>query len=151
MSSRLLCRKKRRNLAENRTQWTISGFRRNFQDGKGSFRGKISIFGGKSTEYSIGMLYRQIVIALGGPFANPLREDLDVHHVVQADGAPLTPDSLKYSSPRILIIVVCQVLPLIPHSHRHTRTSIGATYASPLAVEDAPSGIDRSARGSLKG
>ena len=83
MSSRLLCRKKRRNLAENRTQWTISGFRRNFQDGKGSFRGEISIFGGKSTEYSIGMLYRQIVMALGGPFANPLREDLDVHHLVQ--------------------------------------------------------------------
>ena len=54
MSSRLLCRKKRRNLAENRTQWTISGVRRNFQDEKGSFRGKISIFGGKSTEYSMG-------------------------------------------------------------------------------------------------
>ena len=118
---------------------------------RGCLRGQISVFRGKSTEYSIGMLYRQIVMALGGPFANPLREDLDVRHVVQADGDPLTPDSLKYSSPRILIIVVCQVLPLIPHSHTHTRTSRGATYHSPLAVEDAPSGIDRSARGSLKG
>ena len=61
---------------------------------RGCLRGQISVFRGKSTEYSIGMLYRQIVMALGGPFANPLREDLDVHHVVQADGAPLTPDSL---------------------------------------------------------
>ena len=99
MSSRLLCRKKQRILAEKRTQWTISGVCRNFQDER-------AVFGGKSTEYSIAMLYRQIVMAPGGPFANALREDLDVHHVVQADGGPLTPDFLKYSSPRILIIVV---------------------------------------------
>ena len=79
-----------------RKPYAVDYFRslQEFSGWKGQFSGEISIFGGKSTEYSIGMLYRQIVMALGGPFANPLREDLDVHHVVQADGAPLTPDSL---------------------------------------------------------
>ena len=86
--------KKAAKFSKNRMQWTISGNCRNFQDLKGSFWRKISAFGVRIGTIQHGMLYRQIVMALGGPFANPLREDLDVHHVVQADGAPLTPDSL---------------------------------------------------------
>ena len=72
-----------------RKPYAVDYFRssQEFSGWKGHFSGANQRFGGQSTEYSIGMLYRQIVMALGGPFANPLREDLDVHHVVQADGA----------------------------------------------------------------
>ena len=84
MSSRLLCRKKRRILAENRTQWTISGCFRMREE----FSGENQRFMDAKRPDTASMLYRQIVMALGGPFANPLREDLDVHHIVQINPTP---------------------------------------------------------------
>ena len=79
-----------------RKTYAVDYFRisQKFSGWKGQFSGENQHFWGQIDRIQHGMLYRQIVMALGGPFANPLREDLDVHHVVQADGAPLTPDSL---------------------------------------------------------
>ena len=72
-----------------RKPYAVDYFRisQKFSGWKGQFSGENQHFWGQIDRIQHGMLYRQIVMALGGPFANPLREDLDVHHVVQADGA----------------------------------------------------------------
>ena len=68
-----------------RKPYAVDYFRisQKFSGWKGQFSGGNQHFWGQIDRIQHGMLYRQIVMALGGPFANPLREDLDVHHLVQ--------------------------------------------------------------------
>ena len=86
MSTSLLCRKKERFLAGKRTQWTISGDFWIFQDERAVFRGKSAISGCKSAEYSMGCCIAQVPFRQVGLLQIPLREVLDVHCLVQADG-----------------------------------------------------------------